>query len=45
LISMLAALGLVLALSWRDGALGRRSGAVLIALYLVFVAAIWLRTS
>jgi cation:H+ antiporter len=41
-IAMLAALGLVLALSWRDGALGRKSGAVLLACYPVFVALVWL---
>lgn len=43
-VVMLAALGFVLALSWRDGALGRRSGAVLLTLYPAFVALVWLGT-
>ncbi len=36
-IAMLAALGLVLILSWRSGALGRRSGVALLAAYPLFV--------
>jgi cation:H+ antiporter len=41
-IAMLAALGLALVLSWRDGALGRKSGAVLLACYPAFIALVWL---
>ncbi len=42
-LAMLAALGLVLVLTWRDSTLGRRSGAVLLALYPAFVVLVWIR--
>ncbi len=43
-LAMVAALGFVLALSWRGGTLGRWSGAVLLSLYPTFVALVWIGT-